>query len=240
MADKLFMKMIRKISDFFIYFLILISIHVACTQSIHKAAGNIIFEDNFQKDTKNWIAEFEQPVGSTLKIGNGILDINAAKGATVWYKKKLSGNVMITYTATVIDSAGKNERVSDLNVFWMASNPKSDQMFQQNGKFSSYDNLHLYYAGIGGHDNSTTRFRKYAGSEGKEILKEYTDKEHLLEGNKKYAIKIVVDNGLVQYFINEILFWEFKDAAPYKEGYFGFRTTTSHQTFENFKVYKLK
>ena len=77
-------------------------------------------------------------------------------------------------------------------------------------------------------------------TEAKKVLKEYTDKEHLLEGNKKYAIKIVVDNGLVQYFINEILFWEFKDAAPYTEGYFGFRTTTSHQTFENFKVYKLK
>jgi rhamnogalacturonan endolyase len=97
----------------------------------------------------------------------------------------------------------------------------------------------LYYAGIGGHDNSTTRFRKYAADQGKEILKEYTDKEHLLLGNKKYNIAIKLFNGLVQYYINDNLFWEYKDLSPYQEGYFGFRTTTSHQVYEDFKVLQL-
>ncbi len=231
--------MTRKIKYFFYCFFVLCNINVASAQSIQASTGKIIFKDNFKKDNKNWVAEFEQPIGSSIKIADGKLDLSATVGATVWYKNKIAGNVIITYTATVVDAAGKNDRVSDLNVFWMASNPSSDNIFQQDGKFSSYDNLHLYYAGIGGHDNSTTRFRKYAGSEGKKILKEYTDKEHMLEGNKKYAIKIIVNNGLVQYFVNETLFWEYKDAAPYKEGYVGFRTTTSHQIFEDFKVYQL-
>lgn len=201
--------------------------------------GKLLFADDFKLDNNNWMAEFEKPVGSSIKIGEGKLDLNTAVGATVWYKNKMSGNMMITYTATVVDAGGINDRVSDLNTFWMATNPLNENIFNQNGKFSSYDKLHLYYAGIGGHDNSTTRFRKYAADQGKEILKEYTDKEHLLVGNKKYSITIKLYNGLVQYFINDNLFWEYKDLSPYQEGYFGFRTTTSHQVYEDFKVLQL-
>jgi rhamnogalacturonan endolyase len=174
-----------------------------------------------------------------MKISQGKLDVIATAGGTVWYKNKLKGNIMITYNATVVDAGGKNDRVSDMNTFWMASNPSSENINNQSGKFESYDNLHLYYAGIGGHDNETTRFRKYTGNGQKPVLKEYTDKEHLLVGNKKYAIKIIVNNGLVQYFVNDNLYWEYKDESPYKEGYFGFRTYISHQTYEDFKVYQL-
>lgn len=204
------------------------------------AGAKIIFADDFSKDTKNWMAEFEKPATSEIKIGERKMDLSASAGATIWYKNKLRGNVMITFSATVVDAGGVNDRVSDLNTFWMATNPLTDTIFKQDGKFSSYDNLHLYYAGIGGHDNTTTRFRKYAGSEGKKVLKEYTDKEHLLTGNKKYTIKIIANNGIIQYYFDEALLWEYHDASPYSEGYFGFRTTTSHQVYEDFKVYQLK
>ncbi len=230
----------RKLNYIFYFFLLLWNAKVTWGQSIPALTGKIIFQDNFKKGIQNWMAEFEQPVGSAIKTGEGKLDLSAASGATLWYKNKIAGNVMITYSATVVDAGGKNDRVSDLNTFWMATNPLSKNIFNQNGKFSAYDNLHLYYAGIGGHDNTTTRFRKYAGEKGKDVLREYSDKEHLLIGNQKYAIKIIVNNGLIQYYINEILFWEYRDASPYSEGYFGFRTTKSHQVFEDFKVNQLK
>jgi hypothetical protein len=204
------------------------------------AQAKVIFEDNFKKDKGLWISEFEQAATSSMKISQGKLDVIATAGGTVWYKNKLKGNIMITYNATVVDAGGKNDRVSDMNTFWMATNPSSENSIKQSGKFESYDNLHLYYAGIGGHDNETTRFRKYTGKGQKAVLKEYTDKEHLLVGNQKYAIKIIVNSGLVQYFVNDNLFWEYKDASPYKEGYFGFRTYISHQIYEDFKVYQLK
>lgn len=201
--------------------------------------AKVIFADNFKKDKGLWVSEFEQAATSSMKISQGKLDVIATAGGTIWYKNKLQGNIMITYNATVVDAGGKNDRVSDMNTFWMASNPSSENSINQTGKFESYDNLHLYYAGIGGHDNETTRFRKYIGKGQKAILKEYTDKEHLLVGNQKYAIKIIVNNGLVQYFVNDNLFWEYKDASPYTEGYFGFRTYISHQIYEDFKVFQL-
>jgi len=218
---------------------LLIQLSLVSAQQHSKTKVKVIFADDFKKDKGLWVSEFEQAATSSMKISQGKLDVSATAGGTVWYKNKLQGNIMITYNATVIDAGGKNDRVSDMNTFWMASNPSSEKINNQSGKFESYDNLHLYYAGIGGHDNETTRFRKYTGHGQKAILKEYTDKEHLLVGNQKYAIKIIVNNGLVQYYVNDNLFWEYKDASPYEDGYFGFRTYISHQIYEDFKVYQL-
>jgi len=205
-----------------------------------KQHQKISYKDDFNGDTKNWVAEFENPKTSSLQIIDGKLDVSSSAGATIWFENKLSGNIMITYHAMVVDKGGKTDRVSDLNAFWMASNPANENLFTQNGKFTSYDGLHLYYAGVGGHDNSKTRFRKYEGESGKEIQKEYLDQPHLISGNKDYFIKIIVKNGLTQYFLNGELYWEFKDKTPYTTGYFGFRTTKSHQIFDDFKVYKIK
>ena len=205
-----------------------------------KRTQKLIYSDDFKNGTSNWIVEFEKPETSSMKIIDGKLDVNSSVGATIWFKEKLSGNLMITYDETLIDASGVNDRVSDMNAFWMATDPaKTDGMIKRDGKFSSYDNLNLYYAGIGGHYNKFTRFRKYNSDSEKPVLKEYTDAAHLLVGNKKYSIKIIVNNGLIQYYLNDELFWELKDEIPYKEGYFGFRTTISHQQFENFKVFQL-
>jgi hypothetical protein len=203
-------------------------------------ATKLIYSDDFTIGCSNWIAEFEKPETSSIQIINGKLDVSSSAGATIWFKTKLSGNVMITYDETLVEKGGSNDRVSDMNVFWMATDPANPiEIIKRDGKFSSYDNLNLYYAGIGGHYNKFTRFRKYNSDGNKPVLKEYSDAAHLLCGNKKYSIKIIVNNSLIQYYLNNELYWELKDEAPYKEGYFGFRTTISHQQFENFKVFRL-
>jgi hypothetical protein len=209
----------------------------------------LLFADDFSSDSSHWIAEFENPSGSSLSIRNGTLDISASAGATVWLEKKLTGNVLISYNVTVIDSGGKNHRVSDMNAFWMASEPSRADTLKRDpsrtglprrdGKFSSYDDLNLYYAGVGGHDNTTTRFRKYLAGSGKPVLQEYTDKEHLLEGNRVYSVAITLRDGRTSYSVNGILFFDYVDKTPLTEGYFGFRTTKSHQRFSNFRVYRL-
>lgn len=200
----------------------------------------IIYTENFQKDFSNWKVEFEKPDSSSIQLVDGKLDVSAARGATVWFKHKLHGNILITYEVTLIEKGAKFDRVSDLNAFWMATDPAhSTEMIQRDGKFSSYDNLNLYYAGVGGHNNQFTRFRKYHCDGSKPVLKEYTDTAHLLIGNKKYSIKIIVNKGITQYYRDNELFWELKDETPYTKGYFGFRTTISHQQFENFRVYAL-
>ena len=202
--------------------------------------SNLLYADDFSSGNGNWRAEFEKPKTSNLLIKDGHLDVSSSAGATIWFNKELSGNIAITYNAVVIDSGNVNDRVSDLNSFWMALDTATGKMPVRNGKFSSYDNINLYYAGIGGHDNSTTRFRKYNNEGCKSVISEYLDKAHLLEGNKMYTIKIIVAGGHISFYLNKELYFDYVDSSPYRHGYFGFRTTASHQRYSNFKIYRMR
>lgn len=198
----------------------------------------VIYSDNFETNLSNWNIELEKPETSSVKIIDGKLDISTSVGATVWFKTQLSGNIMIIYDVIVMEDGCVFDRVSDMNAFWMATDPVNS-VLKRDGKFASYDDLNLYYAGVGGHYNKFTRFRKYKSVEDKPILKEYNDPEHLLVGNKTYSVKIIVNNGHIQYFLNDELYWDFQDDKPYTKGFFGFRTSKSHQQLDNFKVCKI-
>ena len=202
-------------------------------------AAELIFSDDFTELKTCWNTEYEDSLNSCLKVTDGKLEVISALGGSIWLKQKLSGNLVISYDAVVVEKGAKYDRVSDLNCFWMASEPAKEELKKKNGKLSSYDNLNLYYAGIGGNENTTSRFRKYYGDGKKPVIGEYLDKDHLLEGNKIYSIKIIIIDGRILFSINNRIYFDFKDADPYKEGYFAFRTTRSHQQYSNFRVYKI-
>jgi hypothetical protein len=76
----------------------------------------------------------------------------------------------------------------------------------------------LYYAGIGGNENKTTRFRKYTGVlADKAVIKEYTDSSHLIKGNKLYQITIVVKDGRSQLYVNNELYFDADDGVNGRE-----------------------
>jgi len=199
----------------------------------------LIFQDNFDSLSKMWIVETPQHKNSKVFAANGKLVIDVAKGATVWYGKELAGNYIIEYKRKVVVNGGPNSRLSDLNNFWMASDPKNANLFTRTGVFEEYDNLNLYYVGMGGNTNSTTRFRKYVNNE-RRLLKEYKDKAHLLEANREYQIAIVFHNGESRFFVDGEEYFSFKDTAPLSEGYFGIRTTYSHHEIDDLSIYSLK
>jgi hypothetical protein len=204
--------------------------------------GKLLFNDDFNQplDTSLWKIEMTPAPDSKVTVNNGNLVLDTKAGVTVWLNKLFSGNIMIEYKRTVIVNGGINDRLSDFNQFWMASDPHNRNLFTRQGVLESYDSLQLYYAGMGGNTNKTTRFRKYDGSGERKLLKEYTDKAHLLEANKEYTIVTVIRNGLVQYYVNNDLYFEFNDAQPLKQGYFGFRSTKSRQEISEIKVYSLE
>ena len=202
--------------------------------------GELLYQDNFNKSIKNWVVETPESPFSNVRTENGKLIIDVDHGATVWFNKKLSGNIMIQYNRKVVMNHGHNDRLSDLNQFWMATDPRQENVFTRNGKFSEYDSLLLYYAGIGGNSNSTTRFRKYLGNGDRKLYSDLQDKQHLLQPNKTYLIQIVVYNGTTKVFVDGEQYFSFTDNEPLTEGYFGLRTVKSHQEINNFKVYRLK
>lgn len=202
--------------------------------------GELLFEDNFDNGLQNWIVETPKSPFSKVETKDGKLIIDVEHGATVWLNKKFSGNILIEYYRKVIMKDGHNDRLSDMNQFWMATDPRNENLFTRSGKFSEYDSLRLYYAGIGGNNNTTTRFRKYQGNGERTLLFDFQDEHHLLKPNKTYFIQIVVYNGTTKFYIDGVEYFSFKDDEPLTEGYFGFRTVQSHQEIDDFKVYRLK
>lgn len=201
----------------------------------------LIFSDDFNAtlNTDLWVSEIEPLPGSTVLVRDGKLTLNTKGGVTVWLNKVLRGNIQIEYTRTVLVGSGDHDRLSDLNQFWMAKDPKSDHLFSRHGKFEEYDNLSLYYVGIGGNSNTTTRFRKYTGKGERLLLKEYLDSKYLLQPNKEYRIKILVKDGTTSFFVNDECYFFYRDPEILTEGYFGFRSTFSHQVIDNVRIYQL-
>lgn len=193
--------------------------------------------------SKNWIVESESPEYEInfLPEGEGC-EIISPKGLTLWYKHKIKGNVVIEYDAIVYKER-ESDRLSDLNCFWMATDPEAKSVFERkderNGVFASCAQMKLYYVGYGGNYNSTTRFRRYDGAPSPAIIAEYSDEEHLLKPNHWYHIKLVCNEGKVQYWIDGVLLFDYDDPSPYTKGWFGFRTTLSRTGIKNFNYYKL-
>lgn len=204
-------------------------------------AGARLYHDDFDHGLAAWSVE-QQP-GGTVVAENGHLVINDAGGCTVWFRTRLDAPVIITYTATV-SSAG---RVSDLNCFWMASDPaRPDALLEsghgRDGKFASYDGLRLYYVGYGGNTNTTTRFRRYTGTGARPLLPEHdlTALPYLLQPDHPYRVALVATaDGHVQYARDGEVIFDWHDPAPLRRGWFGFRTVHSRIVISGFEVHAL-
>lgn len=201
---------------------------------------------NSKEFKQYWKIESESP-DYRIAFLHDTLEIVAPKGLTLWRKEKMNGDITIEYDACIMDEGRPEDRLSDLNCFWMASDPLCpDDIWKRSewrqGIFKHCYSLQMYYLGYGGNHNSTTRFRRYDGNyeavekENKlpNILKEYTGKEHLLEPGKWYHIKISTHGHKITYYINGKRLVDFRDPNPHRAGWFGFRTTLSRARITHF------
>ncbi len=192
-----------------------------------------VYRDDFQRfDPQAWAVESEAgDAARAARASSGALLLDASRGLTVWLRRQLIGPYEITFTRTILADG----RLSDMNFFWEAQLPAG---FTQSGKLEEYDKLRLFYAGIGGNTNSTTRFRYYDGSGERKLLQEYTTPEYLLKANHPYRIRIVVDAQGTRLYVDDRLY--FSVPGPQAGGgYFGLRTTQSRQKIENFIVRRI-
>jgi len=203
--------------------------------------GEQIAQDDFSADHGHWVVE--QMPGGRCEINGGALTIEDVAGCTVWWREKLTAPVVISYEATVVNAGGVHDRVSDLNCFWMATDPRTPELLApahaRTGKFEEYDALRTYYVGQGGNENTTTRFRRYSGGGEKPLRPEHDRREPgvLLEGNRAYRITLLaLADGTVRYSCDGVLIFDFTDPAPLKEGWFGFRAVHSHLRIRDFRV----
>ncbi len=206
--------------------------------------SNLLYADDFKTDLDQWKNELEN--GGSVSSDRGYLDINVPAGATVWFQPMLTGPVMIEYKATAISAGGANDRVSDLNCFWMARDSRNrDDLFavHRSGKFADYNQLLTYYVGLGGNSNTTTRFRRYIGAATTRPLRpqdDLRDKADLLMPNVEQTIRLIAADHTIEFYRDGKRLFQMEDEHPYTSGWFAFRTTASHLRIRDFRVYAVK
>lgn len=226
----------------YICFIALLAAMMACGGA--RLSAKTVSGLNAKEFDKYWKIESEGPCEVTFR--GDTAEFVAPKGLSVWRKEKMKGRTTIEYDAQVV-SENPDDRLSDLNCFWMATDPGAPDIFKnldkRGGRFLNSYTLRLYYLGYGGNHNTTTRFRRYDGDARgvdsaayrPKILTEYTDADHLLKPGKWYHVKITADGLRTQVFINGERIVDFRDPEPLTEGWFAFRTTLSRTRLTNFK-----
>jgi hypothetical protein len=205
--------------------------------------GRLLYSDDFSHESGQWVSELESG-GKVVATGDK-LDVDVPAGATIWFKTVLRGPVLIQYSATAVGAGGPNDRVSDLNCFWMARDSRDPwDLFavKRSGKFVDYNRLLTYYVGLGGNGNTTTRFRRYIGDPVVRPMRAQDDlkgKENLLTANRKQTITLIAAGNIVRYYRDGKCLFDYWDPQPYASGWFGFRTTKSHFWFSGFGVWGL-
>ncbi len=231
------------------YFLFIFSITALLFFSC--SSENVLYEDNFSNNLENWVVE-KSSDKTQISYEDDVVDIVSPGGITLWFNKKLEGNIKIEFEALIVNQQGKYDRVSDLNCFWMSNDPQyPDDFFKRsqwrNGVFGKYYSLSMYYVGYGGNSNTTTRFRRYTGDydsflkekQRPDIIKEYTDPQYLILANHWYHIEIISEGNCTKYKIDNKVLFELNDSIPYKSGYFGLRTVKNHIKYRNFRVKRM-
>lgn len=226
----------------------------------------VLASDDFTQGTGKWKIE-QQDAAGTVTAQGGVLDIVQPSGATVWFKQKFSGDYEIRFTAVPvpITFAGTRfvDRISDLNVFWNATVPGATNpdptAATSDAALASYNPLYLYYVGFGANGNTTTRLRRNDGTAARPQITGYAtagsatadDKagdmtpDTQLVANTPTRVRIVsraptaADPANVKWYANDKLIFSYADPARYAEGWFAFRTTTSHFQLRDFSVVAL-
>ena len=204
--------------------------------------GKRLYADDFEHGLGQWALESEKSAQVTTQ--GRVLDIDTPAGLTLWFRPELAGPVMIEYEAQAVSAGGPNDRVSDLNAFWMArdASGESPLIHPRSGAFADYDTLKTYYVGQGGNGNTSTRFRRYVGRPGDRPLlpqHDHAAADEMLVANRWQTVRLIADGRLIEYWNDGRKLFELNDAEPYTRGWFGLRTTQSHLRVRRFRVFGL-
>ncbi|OYU32417.1 MAG: hypothetical protein CFE39_03405 [Comamonadaceae bacterium PBBC2] len=225
------------------------------------AAPQRIAGDGFQHGLAQWQIEQQDPKGR-VTAQDGVMEFEQPLGATLWFRTPLRGDYEVRFQATPlpINAGGFTQRVSDLNMFWNAQDSTvpdgNPTMTQRDAALASYNPLRLYYVGFGANSNTSTRLRRYDGSDARTQISGYatpatasaedragalTDATRL-HAHKAVQVRIVSrkatagDPTTLQWWANDTLVFAYADPQPYLKGWFALRTMTGRFQIRDFMV----
>lgn len=113
-----------------------------------------------------WRIEAQDP-RTRVSAADGSLSWASPAGISLWWGQPLAGHWRLRFTATALpapaEAGALAGRVSDLNMFWNATEVDGSPPRTRDGAFAGYDALQAWYVGFGANGNRTTRLRHYGG-----------------------------------------------------------------------------
>ena len=82
-------------------------------------------------DAGKWMAE-DSSGKFRMTATDGVTEIVAPDGLTLWYDERLTGNYEISYRIQVVMDGGRYDRLSDMNCFWGAADPEHPGYIRRN------------------------------------------------------------------------------------------------------------
>ncbi len=219
----------------------------------------VLAADDFRNGLQQWRLEAQDP-RATVRAADGVLDVQTPVGVTLWFARPLAGDYAVRYTATALPapaSAGPLAgRVSDLNMFWNATEADGSPPRPRSGAFAAYDTLRTYYAGYGANSNSSTRLRFYDGSGARTLLDGWADMPEATPDDHQGAMQPVTrlvagqavqvqivsrqptasDPVHLRWSVDGRTLFTRSDAQPLLQGWFALRTTASRLQLRHFEV----
>ena len=87
---------------------------------------------NSREFKKYWQVESESP-GYRVTFSGDTCELLSPKGLTLWRKEKMRQGMTVEYDACVVDEGKPGDRLSDLNCFWLASDPHAKNLWTRAG-----------------------------------------------------------------------------------------------------------
>lgn len=218
-----------------------------------------VANDTFQHGLANWRLEAEDPRAQVTAQG-GVLDIQTPAGLSLWWHAPLQGDYAVRFTALALpapDSAGALAgRLSDLNMFWNASEADGSAPRVRDGRFSSYDDLRAFYVGFGANGNTTTRLRSYEGtrrllagfappgSPGTEAHEQPPSAHTRLQAGQPVHVELVsrhpsaTDPLHLRWTANGVALFSLAGPLLHRQGHFALRTTASRLQVRGFEIWQ--
>ncbi|MCE4552974.1 DUF6250 domain-containing protein [Roseateles cellulosilyticus] len=212
--------------------------------------------DDFRAGLARWRLEAED-VRAVVTATGGVLDIATPAGLTLWWREPLSGDYAVRFTAVALPAppgAGALAgRLSDLNMFWNATDTDGQPPRERSGRFADYDSLQAYYVGFGANGNTTTRLRLY-GDGRRELLAGLAEGTAAEPGEapitpqarlhlaRPMTVEIVSraptadDPVHLRWQLDGQPLFTRADPAPRLRGHFALRTTASRLQIRDFEV----
>ncbi len=201
-----------------------------------RQSGTVLLQTDFsQENPDDWVLEGN----GVMRLIPGAMVIEAVdKDATIWHKKQLHGDVLIEFEARIDPPVA----AANLNTFVHAVDPAGRPVYEGNrsGAYAEYHTLNLYiftFTGDQGRAGAPgyARIRKDPGFS---LLAENLDFES--ETGKTYKISILVENGRLRYYINDVKAHDYTDSQPYRQGWMAFRTWNTNLTITSLVVKQLR